>query len=86
MDVGSRAEFFVLHRLVVVDDQSDCPDVDASSDYFCPQEDLDLFVFQFGDSGCLRGRAVIWMEVVSALDANRSAVSMDVVHFQVVFS
>ena len=88
MDVGGGAERFllVLGGFVVVDDQCDCPDVDAAADGLRAQQHLDLLVPQLGYPRSFGGRTVLRVDVVLAHLADRSALAVYVIHVDVILA
>lgn len=87
MNVRGRAEEVLLvFRLAVVDNKRDCPDVDASAYGLRAQQNLDFPIFQFGDSCSLGSGAILRMDVVLSHLANSSALSMYIIHIDIVLS
>jgi hypothetical protein len=66
VDVGDGADFFlVFPGFREVDDQGNCPDIDAPADGFGTQEDLDLAVAQACHAGGFGALAVGGVEVLA---------------------
>lgn len=87
MNVRGRAEEVLLVLgLAVVDNQCDCPDIDASAYGLSAQQNLNLPILEFGDSCSFGGRAILRVNMVLSHLANSSALSMYIIHIDIVLS
>ena len=83
---GGAEEVLLVFWLAVVDNKRDCPDVDASAYGLRAQQNLYLPIFQFGDSCSLGGGAILRMDVILSHFANSSALSMYIIHIDIILS